>query len=64
MEGIKRLRTLLETMADGDHYLFSANDLTPVFQSLSYDALKMLLHRDDRLRHLGDDRIRSYQKNA
>jgi hypothetical protein len=51
---LKQLRSLLDRLADADHYLFGLDDLAPVFPELSRSALKMLLSRavaDDLLEH-------------
>lgn len=45
MRGLKKLRFLLETCANFEHYLFSLPDFAPVFPELSVGALKMLLSR-------------------
>jgi hypothetical protein len=44
-KGVKRLRGLLESLADAEHYLFGPDDLSPVFPDLSRPALKMLFAR-------------------
>jgi len=43
--GIRKLRHLLEGLADDEHYLFGSADFAPVFPELSPAALKMLLSR-------------------
>lgn len=43
--GIRKLRDLLETLADPDHCLFSLGDLSQAFPELSPEALKMLVSR-------------------
>lgn len=45
MRGLKKLRFLLETCANPEHYLFSLPDFAPIFPELSAGALKMLLSR-------------------
>jgi len=43
--GIKKLRHLLESLANEDQYLFGKADFAPVFPELSPAALKMLISR-------------------
>ncbi|MFZ4617432.1 MAG: type IV toxin-antitoxin system AbiEi family antitoxin [Rectinemataceae bacterium] len=45
MTGLRKLRGLLEELADADHYLFGPADLAPMFQECSRAALKMLFRR-------------------
>jgi len=45
MQGIRKLRFLLESNADQEHFLFGVSDFAPVFPELSSDALKMLITR-------------------
>lgn len=45
MQSLAKLRTILERLADPDHYLFAVRDFAPVFPELSYTALKALLAR-------------------
>ena len=45
MTGLRRLRGLLEDLADADHYLFGPADLAPMFPECSRAALKMLFRR-------------------
>jgi len=48
MQSITRLRTILERLADADHYLFAARDFSPAFPDLSDSALNALLSRANR----------------
>jgi hypothetical protein len=48
MQSLKKLRSILDELSDGAHYLFSIRDIQPVFPELGYDALKALLSRASR----------------
>ena len=45
MQSIARLKTVLERLADRDHYLFATRDFVPTFPGLSEAALNALLAR-------------------
>lgn len=45
MNGGKKLRNVLETLAGPEQFLFCLNDFAPVFSELSPSALKMLISR-------------------
>ncbi|AEF81160.1 type IV toxin-antitoxin system AbiEi family antitoxin [Leadbettera azotonutricia] len=45
MQAIQKLRKTLETLADGEHYLFSVSDFYPLFPGMSEEALRVLLGR-------------------
>lgn len=48
MGSMKRLGRVLESLSDGEHYLFSIRDFYAVFPDLSYSALKALLSRAEK----------------
>lgn len=43
--GLRKLRTLLERLSDGAHYIFGPRDFGPMFPELSHAALTMLMRR-------------------
>lgn len=45
MQPLSTLRTSLQQLADGEHYLFSATDLRALLPEQSYDAFRRLLSR-------------------
>ncbi len=45
MQSIVKLKTMLERLADSEHYLFAARDFAPAFPELSDSALNVLLSR-------------------
>ena len=48
MQSVVKLRTILERLADSEHYLFTARDFAPVFPELRESALNALLSRAGR----------------